>query len=376
MADRNHVLRGAASVIGVGSTDYAALRATGQPVAPLELASRAIRLALEDCQLDISDIDGLMTMNLLWDELALRESMQDLRVIAEYSAGGRWVVPALLQATESLAVGSADAIVVVLALSQLASYADSAAPGANTAFEAMHATGGPGAHSALMARRYSHEFGDCGAALREIAISNRSNANLNSRAVYQNRITADDYHVARYIADPLRLFDYCMVNDGAVALVLSRTAEHSAGRAVSIGGLAASARQGTHYSAPDFYFRQSQDAAAEMFAMADLTAADIDLIQIYDNYTPSVLFALDGFGFTERGSAGRFVEEGNITRSGSLPLNTSGGHTSEAYMQGMNLVAEAVTQLRGEAGERQVAGAATACFMCVTPLAGGCVLWR
>lgn len=376
MADaRRAILRGATSISGVGSTDYAQLKADGVASPPLDLAGHAIRSAITDADLDIADVDGLMTMNLAWDEVALHQSMQDLRVTAEYPSGGRWVVPALQHAAQSLVAGSADVIVVVLALSRLASYTHSAAPGGNAAFEAMHAMGGPGAHSALMARRYSHEFGDVSAALQEIALSNRANASLNPAAAFQTVLTADDYAGARMIADPLRLLDYCMVNDGAVALVLTRTADVTNGRGVSIGGLASSARQGPHYSAADFYHRQSSDAAAEMFAMAGMSTADIGVVQIYDNYTPSVLFALEGFGFTERGGAARFVEDGNIRLTGSLPLNTGGGHTSEAYMQGMNLVAEAVRQLRGEAGRRQVGGAETACYMCVTPMAGGVVLW-
>lgn len=371
-----HKLSGAASIIGVGSTDYRALKTAKNSVPPLELAGQAIKLALSDAGLELSDVDGLMTMNVPSDELALRLGMQDLRMTADYASGGRWVVPALQHAAQSVAFGTADAIVIVLALSRLASYADSAAPGGNAAFEAMQAMGGPGAHSALMARRYGHEFGDCADALRNIALSNRANAALNPTAVFQQPLSPEDYDSARLIAEPLRLFDYCMVNDGAVALIVSHTPAANAGRAIAIGGIASSARQGPHYSAQDFYFQQSQDAARDMFAMAGITPKDIDLVQIYDNYTPSVLFALEGFGFTQRGEAAGFISDGHIARSGSLPLNTSGGHTSEAYMQGMNLVAEAVRQLRGEAGDRQVLGATAACYMCVTPMSGGCVLWQ
>lgn len=375
MTEPHHPLRGAASIVGVGSTDYAALKAQPDAVAPLDLAARAIDAALVDAGVTRADIDGLTTMGLPWDQLAVREGLRDLRVTVEYDSGGRWVVPALQHAVQSVVAGSADAVLLVLALSRLATYEDSAAPGSNALFEAMHAMGGPAAHSALMARRYSHEFGDCSAALRQVARSNRVNATLNPAAVFRQPMSDADYDDARLIAEPLRLFDYCMVNDGAVAIIVTRTPTGPTGRAVVIGGLAASADQGPHYSAADFYHRPSQAAATEMFAMAGLAPSDIDLIQIYDNYTPSVLFALDGFGFTPRGEAARFVEAGHITRDGLLPLNTSGGHTSEAYMQGMNLIVEAVHQLRGEAGDRQIDGARTASYMCVTPMAGGCVLW-
>ena len=233
----NGKLSGAASIIGVGSTDYRALKEAGEATPPLELASQAIGLALQDAGLEAPDIDGLMTMNVPWDELALRLSLQDLRVTAEYASGGRWVVPALQHAAQSLAADTASAIIIVLALSRRASYADSAAPGGNAAFEAMQAMGGPGAHSALMARRYMHEFGDCTAALCEIATSNRDNAALNPAAVFRQAMTKEDYYAARMIAEPLRLFDYCMVNDGAVALILARTPQSGSGRAVTIGAV-------------------------------------------------------------------------------------------------------------------------------------------
>ncbi len=368
-------LSGAASIIGVGSTDYRALKQADLPLPPLELAAQAVRLAISDAGCTLNDVDGLMTMNFPTDALSLHLSMQELRFTNDYAAGGRWVVPALQYASQSVASGVAEIIVVVLALSRIASYADSAAPGGNAAFEAMHAMGGPAAHSALMARRYAHEFGHCGDALCEIAMSNRANAMLNPGAVFQQPMSKQDYLGARWIAEPLRLFDYCMVNDGAVALVITHSDDDHA-RGIKLGGFASSSRQGPHYSAGDFYYAQARAAAREMFAMADLTPADIDLLQIYDNYTPSVLFGLEGFGFTDRGEAVDFVTGGHIRRDGSLPLNTSGGHTSEAYMQGMNLVAEAVTQLRGEAGERQVKDVATACYLCVTPMSGGCVLWK
>jgi len=368
-------LSGAASIIGIGSTDYFALKQVGESLPPLELAAQAVKLAVDDAGCSLNDIDGLMTMNFPTDALSLHMALEGLRLTNDYPAGGRWVVPALQYASQSVASGVANLVVIVLALSKAASYSDSAAPGGNAAFEAMHAMGGPAAHSSLMARRYSHEFGDCSEALCEVALSNRANAILNPHAVFQKPLSREDYFNSRWIAEPLRLFDYCMINDGAVALVIARSNADSR-RGVKLGGFASSSRQGPHYSDEKFYFDQSQTAAKEMFSMADLNPEDIDLLQIYDNYTPSVIFGLEGFGFTKRGEAASFIEGGAIRREGSLPLNTSGGHTSEAYMQGMNLIAETVTQIRGEAGDRQINGASTGCYLCVTPMSGGSVLWR
>ena len=134
-------LSGAASIIGVGSTDYLALKQAGSSLPQLELATQAVRLALSDAGCALDDVDGLMTMNFPTDTLSLYLSMQDLRLTNDYTAGGRWVVPALQYASQSVASGVADVIVIVLALSRIASYAHSAAPGGNAAFEAMHAMG-------------------------------------------------------------------------------------------------------------------------------------------------------------------------------------------------------------------------------------------
>jgi acetyl-CoA acetyltransferase len=369
-------LRGAAAIVGVGNTNYKRIKIAGTALSPVNLATKAARSALADASMGVSDIDGLITFNVASDALALRMELQNLRMRTEYPYGGRWVVPAIQNAAQSLHLGTANAVLMVLALSRLATYEDSGAPGGAAAFESMHAMAGPAAHSALMVRRYMSDFGDCSRALSEIAISNRQNATLNSDAIFQTPLTEEEYFSSRWIAEPLRLYDYCLVNDGAVAFVITRTPSVSLRKAVRIGGFGTSTYQGKFYGADDFYYRQAQAASISMFDMADVSADQVNSIAIYDNYTPSVLFALEGFGFVKRGGASNFVQDGHIRLSGKLPLNTSGGHTSEAYMQGMNLIAELVRQIRGDAGERQIRDLKMGAFMCVTPMAGGCVLWR
>ena len=369
-------LSGAASIVGVATSDFRQLKEARRPHLPVELATNVIQMALADAGLEVDAVDGVLAMSVSAEAIALRLGLDDLTLVLDYPYGGRYIAPALELATHYLRSHAADTIVLVLALSRSASYADSGAPGGHAAFEAMHAMGGPAAHSAMMARRYSHTYGDCGPALAEVAMSNRDNAVLNPIAVFRKPLASEDYFASKLIAEPLRLFDYCMVNDGAVAIVLQRTAAVADSRSVAIGGFASSSSPSVHYGATDFYARQCRTAAAAMFGMAGLTVQDVHIAEIYDNYTPSALFALEGFGFAEPGQAAGFIRDGQIRRTGRLPLNTGGGHTSESYMQGMNLIANAVRQLRREAGPAQIERARVAAFLYAAPSAGGCLLWR
>ncbi|KQU92826.1 hypothetical protein ASD12_26185 [Mesorhizobium sp. Root102] len=375
-AESRNRLSGVASIAGVATSNFNELKELGNKRSPTELATHAIKMALEDADTEAGEIDGLIAMSVSAESVALRMGLSDLRLTMDYPYGGRYIAPALELSAQYLHSNSANTIVVVLALSKLATYSDSGAPGGHSAFEMMHAMGGPASHSAMMVRRYSYEYGDCSTALSSVAISNRANATLNPVAVFRKPLTENGYFASKLIAEPLRLFDYCMVNDGAVAIVIRRTSDVSGNRGVVVGGFASSTYPTVHYSAEDFYFQQCRSAATSMFAMAGVTAKDVDIAEVYDNYTPSVLFALEGFGFVGRGEAADFVRDGQIRRDGSLPLNTGGGHTSESYMQGMNLLANAVRQLRNEAGALQVSQANVAAFMYAAPTAGGCVLWR
>ena len=208
----------------------------------------------------------------------------------------------------------------------------------------------------MLARRYCHEFGDIIPALAEIAVTLRSYACANPAAtMYGKPIGVDDYYASRMIADPLRLFDNCLESDGAVAMVLvpaERVRDNSRPK-VLIEAFAQGMATG-HYSMADFYREQplsssSWVTAAKLWEQTRLTPADVDVAQIYDAFSPLILFSLEAYGFAPRGSGTRFILDGGLRPDGALPCNTAGGSLSEAYLHGLNLVTEAVRQLRGEA---------------------------
>jgi acetyl-CoA acetyltransferase len=175
------------------------------------------------------------------------------------------------------------------------------------------------------------------------AVAQRRHANRNPRATFFERpLTLEEHQASRLIVDPFHLFDCCLETDGGGALVLA-----SAQRARSLGRgrptplIRAAAQAGAGVGSP------AARTANRLFAMAGIDCSDIDVIQIYDHFGPFVLFALEDYGFAP--DAGRLVEDGGTAfDSGQLPVNTSGGHLSEAYMQGMNHLIEATRQIRGE----------------------------
>ena len=234
----------------------------------------------------------------------------------------------------------------------------------------------PGASVAHMFRRHQYLYGTKEETLGTLAINNRLNAALNPNAVMRDPISMDDYLNSRYIAEPLRLLDYCLINDGGVCIILTsaeRAEVAQAARLPALDGGGGRLRPPVHGGRHVLHALQM--VAKEMFATSDFGREDLGVAEIYDNFTPTLLFTLEGLGFCGRGESGDWVTPERIARDGALPLNTSGGHTSESYMQGWALLVEAVRQIRGECGERQVADCKTALYACAAPICSG-ILFR
>ena len=195
---------------------------------------------------------------------------------------------------------------------------------------------------------------------------------LNPDAVMKKPITIEDHEAARPIVEPLRLLDYCLINDGAVCLILTTAdrAKDAAKPPVLIsgfGGRDAFRRSAIANFDIDFWHAEVAEAARTAYGMAGVGTADVDALMCYDNFSPTVLFSLEGLGFCKQGESGAFVEDGALRLGGRLPTNTDGGHLSNSYMQGWALNVEAVRQLRGECGERQVEGAEVVQYVQATP---------
>jgi acetyl-CoA acetyltransferase len=236
----------------------------------------------------------------------------------------------------------------------------------------------PGAYVAMMYRRYAELYGAPDGSLAPLAINNRKNAALNPIAVMKEQITEEQYLDARYIADPLRLYDYCMINDGGAAIIVTSVerAKNLKKPPVLISAAASSGDLTNFYTKPDFFDQASRSVADKVYAQCGLSPADMDCVQIYDNFTPIMLFSLESFGFAPRGEGWQWIKDGRIELGGEMPINTSGGHTAEGYMQGWALQIEAVRQLRGEAGARQVPNCEVAQYICVSPIVTSHILRR
>lgn len=214
-----------------------------------------------------------------------------------------------------------------------------------------------------MARAYLDEFGISTEAFGHVAITQRDNAVLNERAMMCTPITMDDYLSSRWIVEPLRLFDCCLETDAAIAVVITsaeraRDLPHPpvliSGAVWGGGHTLFSNRQ------PTFTTSAAAAMSERLYAMAGVGPGDVDVACIYDAFTPLVLMQLEDYGFCGKGEAGDFVTSGAIGRGGALPVNPHGGHLSEGYVHGINHLAEAVSQLRGTSGVRQVPGAEVA----------------
>ena len=374
-------LRSRIAVIGIGTTAFGVL--PGYTAADLGLW--ALREALSDCGLPATSIDGLIVTRIA-DNGAFAEAAgmsPDFSLIMP--PFGRMAGIAIEAACLAIASGRARRIALVYGndgrSAGMVYGGKGSLPGAYSydPFWAPSGMTSPGALHALMFSRYMAEYGASRSHLAEISVAFRKHAVQNPGAVMRKPITAEDHATARPIVTPLHLLDYCLVNDGGVALIVSDASleEQTAQIPVFVRGCA-HASDFSHASfPPDDYWRGAMGRAGEAcFREAGAKPADMSGLAIYDNFTPSVLFALEGFGYCPPGTAWARIQDGRLRLGGRWPANTSGGHLSESYMQGWALHVEAVRQLRGQATGRQIAGAElihvmTAAPQCSSVIYGG-----
>ncbi|HVN41295.1 MAG TPA: hypothetical protein VMT50_00825 [Steroidobacteraceae bacterium] len=365
-------LRDAACIVGIGET--AICRKPGSGLSQNALQLKAMEAALEDAGIKAREIDGIMPFPNLGraEAFAANLGCENLRFAATLNLGGAAPVAALRMAAMAVATGCANYVLVPAGWNgfsgartrDIAATDAESIPGATVARDYYLPFGlsAPPQWYALMAQRHMHEYGTREEQLGAVAIAMRKHAQLNPAALMCGKpMTMSDYLASPLITAPYKLLDCCLETDGAAAYVVTSPdrARDLRQRPVSIMGAAS----GQPYPADDIINRKDFHrtgltvAAPEAFAMAGVTPADADFAQIYDCFTFEVIQQLEEAGFCKRGEGGAFVENGGIELGGRLPVNTHGGLLSHAHLLGVGHVVEAVRQLRGEAGARQVADA-------------------
>jgi acetyl-CoA acetyltransferase len=278
------------------------------------------------------------------------------------------VCGAVETAAAAVAAGSAKYVVVYRSLAQgqtgrFGQAATTPTVGGARAFTAPYGLTSPAQMVALRTRRFMHEHGLDGEPMAAIALTCYAHAQRNPRAVMHGRpLTREAYDNSRWVVEPFHLFDCCQENDGAAAVILTSAERARDGRPKPAYVMAASQGTGdrfslTTHSSPVYATANFGRVAPRLFERAGITPADVDVAQFYENFTGGVMMAISEFGFCEPQGLAEFCTEANLRWSGGkLPLNTSGGNLAECYMHGLELVNEAVRQVRGTSTS-QVEGA-------------------
>jgi acetyl-CoA acetyltransferase len=352
-------ITGAAAIAGIGQTAYS--KASGKT--ELALACEAIKNAADDAGVRVADIDGVARFD--GDsvaEAALLSSagMKNLRWMSSAGYGGSAGNAVVAHAAAAISAGLATTVVCYRALNersgrrfgQAATWiAGRERVGGSKAFRMPWGILAPAHSYALFARRHMIRYGTTSEQFGAVAVALRRHASRNPAAMMRKPITLADHQSSRLIADPLHLFDCCIESDGACAVIIT-TAERARNLRhppVSILGVA----QGTGTRAHGSIFRddlsvaESTNTARDVYRSAGIGPQDVDVLMVYDHFTPFVIFSLEAYGFCGRGEGGAFVEDGRIEFDGDLPVNTHGGNHSEAYIHGLPHVIEGVRQLRG-----------------------------
>jgi acetyl-CoA acetyltransferase len=338
------------------------------------LAVEAIMCACEDAGVDVREIDGFSSYS---EDLAPYTVARTLGLPAIGYAGTVWggggggSCAAVGNAAAAIHTGQAEIVVLYHVLKRT----EQSRFGGEGAFSGVamdrsvwcipHGLLTPAQAFALIVRRHMHEFGTTEEDLGRVAIAQRHHAMRNPQAVMRSELTMDAYLQGRMIADPFRLYDCTLENDGAAAVVITSAARANSCRrppayvlASAQGGFGSWAHVLSDHNAPDEIYASAgqADVARRLYQMAGVRPSDIDVAQLYDHFSGMVLLALEDLGFCGKGESGPFVAAGHTQRDGSIPVNTHGGNLSEANLHGTTHIIEGVRQIRGTSSS-QVPGA-------------------
>ena len=353
-------LRGRVAIAGIGETPYS--KHGRSPDSEFKLALKAVLAACADAGIDVRDVDGFASYsNDRTDasRLAAALGLRRLRsTTMQWGGGGGGCCAAVANGAAAIVAGLADCVVVFRALAQgrtgrfgLARPGDTAS--GEMAYMAPYGVLTPTQKFTMKIVRFTHEHGVRQEALRAVALASYRHAQANPRAVmFGKPLNEAKYDASRWIVEPLRLYDVCMENDGAAALVLvsSRRAHDLKNPPAYILGAATGSDHRTGavpHNAPNYASASFVGVAQEVYRMAGVGPADVGVVQAYENFTGGVVMALAKHGFFKPEEANQFMTLENLSApNGRLPLNTSGGNLAECYMHGFGLIVEAVRQVR------------------------------
>ena len=359
-----NALRDRSAIAGIGATEFS--KDSGR--SELRLAVECVKAALDDAGLAPSEVDGMVTFTMETNpeiEIARSVGIGDLRFFSRIHHGGGAGGGCVQQAAMAIATGVADVVVCYRAFNERSGHRFGTgvqdrppAPTTENSHFGWYSPYGlltPASWVAMFARRYMHEFGVTSEDFGRVAVADRKHAATNPAAwFYGKPITLEEHQSSRWIVEPLHLLDCCQESDGGQALVLTSVERARDLRQPPAVVRAAAQGAGEDQESMTSYYRDDITGLPEMglvarqlWATAGIGPADVQTAVIYDHFTPFVLTQLEEFGFCGRGEAKDFVRDGNIELGGSLPVNTNGGQLGEAYIHGMNGIAEGVRQVRG-----------------------------
>jgi acetyl-CoA acetyltransferase len=359
-------LAGKAAIVGIGATEFS--KDSGR--SELRLAAEAVRAAITDAGLRPGDVDGLVTFSMDNNTevaVAREVGIPSLSFFSRIQYGGGAACATVQQAAMAVATGVAEVVVCYRAFNERSgqrfgqvSTALAAAPtssGIDAGWSYPMGLGTPAGQVAMVAQRYMHEYGATSEDFGRVAVADRKHAASNPNAFFYGKpITLEEHQASRWIVEPLHLLDCCQESDGGVAVVVTTVERARELPHPPVVVRAAAQGSGSDQFVMTSYYRDGLTGLPEMglvgeqlWRQAGLAPEDVDVAVLYDHFTPFVLIQLEELGFCPRGEARHFIADGALEVGGRLPTNPHGGQLGEAYIHGMNGIAEGVRQLRGGA---------------------------